>query len=261
MIYEEMNIVNQNESTRAVVVSVGEYLKKLNQVVTLHLTVDGKQYNYDLETVNYNEIHDVCSTFGECKEIGLSLCATDDYSFGWKLDNSFLALLDDNVKKYVTYKALYQSDYDEIASACVFDENGLSYPDEFTEDVPDIEKWYCCTPEITIRAESERNNDELYSSLKSKLDKLSTYCDAVELYEDEWEEYGIFEILGSVTLYTKDIPQIVEIFQSIKEELEKYESGEFAVSFGGFPDGENDYDFAIVRISDKPDVKASFLKF
>lgn len=263
MIYEEINIVNQNESTRAVVVRLGKYLERLHNILEFHLTVDGKQYNYDCKPVNYNEIHDVCSTFSECKEIRLSICMTgeiDEIIFGDCLNNIFLKPLQDDLKKYVRYKAIYQFNFDLLTSACVFDENGLSYPDDFTEDVPDIEKWYCHIHDITIRAEAERNNDELYNSLKSKLDKLSTYCDAVALY-DEWKEYGTFEMLGSITLCTKDIPQIVEILQGIKEEVEKYESGHFSVSFSGVPDGENDYDFAIVRISDEPDVKAGFMKF
>ena len=127
--------------------------------------------------------------------------------------------------------------------------------------MPDIEKWYCCTPEVTISAEEESDNQELYCSLKSKLDELNVYCDAVQLYEDEWADCGTFEMMRSVSFYTKDIPKIVEIIQSIKDELAGYASGKFEFLLCGVPDGEKDYDFAVVRISGKETVRSEFIKF
>lgn len=257
--YETFKISNCNADTKSFADEVGKYLQKIYEI-KMHICVDGKQYDYDDSEISEGEILDICEKLGEYKEIELSVYANISGG-GLGFDERFSGLFNDNLRDYVTYKERVYYDTDAGADACVFDKDGLRYPDNFTEEVPDdVKKWFCYTPEIIISAEDECNNQELYNSIKNKLTKLENYITIQDIL-DEWEESGTINIGMSISFDTNDISEIVKILQSIKDELEEYNSGEFKLLIGGIPDGENDYDFAIVKISCNPEVKAEFLKF
>lgn len=258
--YEEIRIKNSNAATRLFISKLAEYLLYLEEIVELNLYTDRQHYRYQSETFNKKELASVCKTLADNKKIKVTLRTMNGESFRWKVEDSFLGLLDDKLKKYVIYRATEYSDYEPEVGLCIFDVDGLRFPDEHNGEASDIEKWYCHTPEIVVRAEDEADNQALYESLKKKLDELKTYCDAVELYEDEWKDCGEFEFLCSISFHTRDIPAILRIFQSIHEEIMEYESSEFSLLLCGVPDGENDYDFAKVRICMKPEIKAEFVR-
>lgn len=254
--YEALKISNCNTDTKSFAGEAGKYLQKI-YVIAMHICVDGKQYDYEGFEISEGEILGICETLGEYNEIELSVRSDNGLSFVER----FSGLFDDNLKDYVIYKAWAYYDTDAGTDICVFDKDGLRYPDNFTEEVPDdVKTWFCYTTEITISAEDECDNQGLYNSIKNKLDELKNYWTTSDI-SDEWNEYGTIEIGLSISFDTDAIPQIVRILQSIKDEITKYDSGKFELLIGGIPGGENDYDFAIVKISGEPDVKAEFVKF
>lgn len=257
--YENLKISNCNADTESFAGEVGKYLQKIHDI-KMHICVDGNQYDYEGSEISEGEILGICETLGEYKEIELSVYANISCG-GFGFDERFSGLFNDNLKDYVIYKAWAYYDTDAGADGCVFDKDGLRYPDNFTEEVPDdVKKWFCYTPEIKISAEDECNNQELYNFIKNKINELENYLPIQDIL-DEWNEYGTIDLGLSISFDTEAIPQIVRVLQGIKDEITKYDSGKFELLIAGVPDGENDYDFAIVKISCNPEVKAEFLKF
>lgn len=256
--YETLKISNCNADTKSFAGEVGKYLQKIGDI-KMHICVDGNQYDYEGSEIGEGEILGICETLSEYSEIELSVYSDIGWALGF--DEEFSGLFNDDLKDYVIYKAWVYYDNNAGADGCVFDKDGLRYPDNFTEEVPDdVKKWFCYTPEFKISAKDECNNQELYNSIKNKLDELANYWTTSDI-SDEWEESGTIDIGMSISFDTDAIPHIVEILQGIKDEITKYDSGKFELLIAGIPDGENDYDFAIVRISCNPEVKAEFLKF
>lgn len=257
--YETFKISNCNADTKSFADEIGKYIQEIGDII--HICVDGNQYDYaDGSEITKGEIFDICEKLGEYKEIELSV-HTNISGGGLGFNKRFSGLFNDNLKDYVTYKEKVYYDIDAGADACVFDKDGLRYPDNFTEEVPDdVKTWFCLTPEIIISADDERDNQELYNSIKNKFDELKNYWESSNIL-DNWNKCGTIQLGLSILFDTKAIPEIVKILQSIKDEITEYNSGKSKLLICGIPAGENDYDFAIAKISCNPEVKAEFLKF
>lgn len=267
--YEELKISNVNEKTASLAVQVGKYLIKTWGIIRLELTVDGVVYGSTEERIEEGtEIYGICLNLVNAKEIYLSLRSVNNGGACWRIESSFMGALtdDEELKNNVTYKSTDYYDTDSYIDMYRYDKDGMSQPDYDSsfQDIADIEKWFCYTPEFVFTTE-ETDNTELYekvvNALKVFSEKLEDY-DFEDLVDDCFEDSGEIYINGSLSFATKSISEIEEIFSELSEELDSYEDVEFEFKIVAVPDGENDYNFASVAFSVEDDkIKTEYCRF
>ena len=66
---------------------------------------------------------------------------------------------------------------------------------------------------------------------------------------DDFEDYGEINCNGSIAFSTSDIETIHKIAGELAEITAKNEDVEFVFDISAVPDGENDYNFAVLKIN------------
>ena len=164
---------------------------------------------------------------------------------------------DESLTKNISYKSIDYYDTDSFVDACVFDENGLKCASKFDdafETVADIKEWYSYSPEIHITSEGMNDNTQLHEAvLKNLTEILTSVCeyDEDELdfrLEDDWEDSGDMLIAGSLCFPSSKIKELKSCCENIAREVNKYDSAKLELSINAVPNGEDDYDFAVLSI-------------
>ena len=267
--YEELYINNVNEKTADLASQVSKYLIETWGIINLELTADGVVYSSTEERIEEGtEIYGICMNLVNAKEILLSLRSVNNGGAWWRIESSFMGALtdDEKLKNNVTYKSTDYYDTDSYIDMYRYDEDGMSQLDYdgLFEDIADIEKWFCYTPEFVFTTE-ETDNTELYekviNALKAFSEELEEY-DFEDLIDDWFEDSGKIYMNGSLSFATESISEIEEIFGELSEELNGYEDVEFEVKIVAVPEGENDYNFASVSISvENGEVQTKYCRF
>ena len=253
--YEEIQIINCNEKTASLAEKVGEYLLKTWGIINLKLSVDGTEYTCEEDEIeDGTDFFTICKSLSEAKEISFSLRSNNNGGAYWRIESCFMGVLtdDEDLKNNVTYRSTDYYDQDSCVDAYLYDKNGLTRPeyDKTAEDVEDISRWFCYTPEFTLTTE-ETDNEELHEKILEIMQKLADNlidCDIEDFVDDCFED-GEMYINGSFSFETKSIPEIKSLLGELADELSSYDSSEFSAEINAVPEGENDYDFAVVSIT------------
>lgn len=252
--YEEIKIINCNEKTASFAKEVGEYLLKTWGIIGLKLNVDGTEYTCEEDKIeDGTELFTICKSLSDAKEISFSLRSNNNGGAYWRIESCFMGALtdDEDLKNNVTYRSTDYYDEDSCVDAYLYDKNGLARPeyDKTAEDVEDISRWYCYTPDFTLTTE-KTDNEELHEKILEIMQKLAEClidCDVEDFVDDCFED-GEMYINGSFSFETKSIPEIKSLLGELADELSSYDSSEFSAEINAVPEGENDYNFAVVSI-------------
>ena len=258
--YEQINVKNNNEQTKAVAEKIGEYMLETWGILNLKMTVDGKAFETDEESITEDsEFYEVCKNLDSAKNFEISLRSCNAGGLAWRKESAFVSMLtdDESLTKNISYKSIDYYDTDSFVDACVFDENGLKCASKFDdafETVADIKEWYSYSPEIHITSEGMNDNTQLHEAvLKNLTEILTSVCeyDEDELdfrLEDDWEDYGEMMIEGSLCFPSSKIKELKSCCENITREVNKYDSAKVELSINAVPNGEDDYDFAVLSI-------------
>lgn len=257
---EQINVKNNNEQTKAVAEKIGEYMLETWGILNLKMTVDGKAFETDEESITEDsEFYEVCKNLDSAKNFEISLRSCNAGGLAWRKESAFVSMLtdDESLTKNISYKSIDYYDTDSFVDACVFDENGLKCASKFDdafETVADIKEWYSYSPEIHITSEGMNDNTQLHEAvLKNLTEILTSVCeyDEDELdsrLEDDWEDYGEMMIEGSLCFPSSKIKELKSCCENITREVNKYDSAKVELSINAVPNGEDDYDFAVLSI-------------
>ena len=252
--YEEIKIINCNEKTASLAKEVGEYLLKTWGIISLKLRVDGAEYTCEEDKIeDGTDLFTACKTLTEAKEISLSLHSNNNGGACWRIESCFMGVLtdDEDLKNNVTYRSTDYYDQDSCVDVYLYNKNGLTSPDydKTKEDIEDISSWYCYTPDFTLTTE-ETDNEDLHEKILEIMQKLADNlidCDIEDFVDDCFEDGEIY-INGSFSFETKSIPKLESFLGELANELSLYDSSELSVEINAVPEGENNYNFAIVSI-------------
>lgn len=252
--YEEIKIINCNAKTSSLAREVGEYLLETWGIISLKLSVDGTEYTCQEDKIeDETELFTVCKSLAKAKEISFSLRTNNNGGAYWRMESCFMGALtdDEDLKNNVTYRSTDYYDQDSCLDVYLYDKNGLIRPeyDKTAEDIEDISGWYCYTPDFTLTTE-ETDNEELHEKILEIMQKLADNlidCDVEDFVDDCFED-GEMYINGSFSFETKSIPEIKDLLGELAEELSSYASTEFSAEINAVPEGDNNYNFAVVSI-------------
>ena len=255
---ESLKMQNDTELTAVFAEAVRDYLKETTGIVRLSLTVDGKGFVVEDEedglqvgTARY----DACDKLTQAKEVRFEMRSFGETSLDDRLEG-YLAILANNVelKDLVTYKCVEYSDEDERVFLCTFDENGLRFPHESfantIDDVMDIERWYCNTPNVSISFD-EDVDDDTCALLRDCFARLAALGgrDADEAVTDDLEEYGEIAIDGSLEIDKKDIKELESVLREMRGIFLSNGDAEWEIAVYAVPDGDGDYAYAALAIT------------
>lgn len=271
--YEELTIKNVNEKTKEVAKSVGKYLTDTWGIIELCLFVDGSKYEVnDFDKISEgSELYTVCEKLGEAKEVSLKLRSCNNGGASWRLDSCFMKYFSDDidVKNNVVYRSTDYYDTDAGVEAYLYDENGLQEP-KYSNDfncVADVKKWFSYTPMLRVADDEQAENEQLHNQIMNNLIELCKLFgfdedEIEEQLEDDWSDYGEIVLNGSASFLSKDIHSILEIANRIYDLLKQSESSEFEFELSAVPNGEEDYNFAVVSMFEcDGKIKAEFCRF
>ena len=206
------------------------------------------------------ELYDVCKGLRSAADVNMFLRSCNNGGFNWRRESGFLSLLnnDDELKNNIVYKSTDYYDSDTWVDLCFYDKSGFEFPiDQFDSDieqVKDISEWYCYTYDLVIETEKEKDNQELHEFLHKNLKNIAEVIYDVpeeeieDFIEDGWEDYGEILIDRSMRFPSSKIEQMKLSLEAISEEVRKYDDVSFIVEINAVPDGEGDYDFAVLSI-------------
>ncbi len=175
----------------------------------------------------------------------------------YRLESSFMKHLtdDEELRQNVTYCSTDYYDCDDYDDMYIYNENGLRKPEynNAADSVADIREWFCFTPTIHIFAENHEEKTALYGKaiilFKELADALGFDKDAFEShFEDSWADCGELSWYNSTAFTSESIKTIKYIGNQLKKLCDAYDDIDFAFVISAVPNGENDYDFASVRI-------------
>ena len=247
---EELTIQNRNDKTTAVAKAVSDYLKKTWGIINLSLDVDGTAYNFSDDKIEPDsELAIICDNLSQARNIKMFLRSCNAGGASWRTTSCFLSMLDNDslLTPFIEYRSIDYYDSDPEIEMMKYDEKGLWYPDydNSFDDIKDIKRWYAYSPDITIEAEDECENEELHQQLIKCLKKLQDVDEEYD-FEDDWEDYGEIVPYHSLAFTNNDIQTIKAIFQDIYDLVKDIDSVDYTFSIYAVPDGENDYDFASI---------------
>lgn len=253
--YEELRIINCSEKTASLAREVGEYLLETWGIISLELNIDGVEYTSEEDKIeDGTELFAICKSLADAKEICLSLRSNNSGGAYWRIESSFMGAFtdDEDLRNNVTYRSVDYYDQDSCVDAYFYCENGLISPDydKTADDVADISRWFCYTPDFTLTTE-ETDNEELHEKILEIMQKIADClidCDIEDFVEDCFEDGEMF-INGSFSFDKKSVPEIVNLLGELANELSSYDSTEFSAEINAVPEGEDDYDFAVVSIT------------
>ena len=260
---EMLTVKNTNQKTSIFLERVGEYLLKTWGITELKISVDGKTYETDEESISEGmELYDVCKGLRSAADVNMFLRSCNNGGFNWRRESEFLSLLnnDDELKNNIVYKSTDYYDSDTWVDLCFYDKSGFEFPiDQFDSDieqVKDIREWYCYTHDIVVETDEagEKENDELHDLLYENLKGiLVSVCgidekEVEDYIEDDWQDYGEILIEPSITFPTAKVEQLSNYFTTVMDEVKKHDNVNVIVEINAVPDGEGDYDFAVLSI-------------
>ncbi len=162
---------------------------------------------------------------------------------------------DDDLKQNVTYRSTDYYDCDDYFDMRFYNENGLQEPqyNNAADSVADIQKWFCYTPTIHIFAEEYENKTELNEKATLLLRQMGDVLGFTEYeFEDHFEDissdYGELSWFNSTIFSTETVKGLKDICSQLMSLCSNYDDIDFDFEISAVPDGENDYDFASVRI-------------
>lgn len=258
---ELLSVINANKATAVFLAKVGEYLLKTWGIIQLDLSVDQKEYRTEEGSIREGtELFDICGNLNAAAEVRMYLRSCNSGGLEWRRESEFLSVLGsaEELKEYISYKSIDYYDTDPEVALCSFDENGLLYPaGRFSgglDGVADIREWYCYTPEIAFSSETQRNNKALHTVIRNSLERiLSSVCgyaeDVIaERIDDDWEDCGEITLSGSLRFSADRIGDLTDALSGILDEAEQYDDFGITLEINAVPDGEDDYDFAVLSI-------------
>ena len=272
--YEELIISNIDMWTAEVADAVSKYLMATYGIVSISLTVDGHLIKAeDIDCVGSHEVlASACHGLVKANNIVLRLRSCNGYGAQWRLESSFLKLLNDSEQgnKNITYRSIDYYDTDSFVDMYLFDENGLrslQYTDAAT-CISDIQTWYCYSPSISIAADPENVSATLAQKLTSAMHRLCkegfgfSDDDIAELLDDGIEEYGEMIVNGPLSFSADKLPHIAALASELKVYMDEVEDAEFEFEVYAVADGEDDYEFASVAITaDEDGIHIGYCKF
>lgn len=258
--YEELTIHNVNQKTAHLAAEVGEYLLKIEDILSISLCCDDIELKSTTESKIQNDslFYPICKNLANAKEIHLCLRSVSYCGAYKRLEFCFMkSFTDDNeLKENVIYKSTDYYDTDTGIELYLYDQNGLQaleYQNSF-ESVADIEKWVSYTPDIYLFDEEQKDNAVLHKTIRAIFEKLCFDCfgwnedDFDDQFEDDWEEFGEIILDGAVSFTTGKIQDIVNLANQLVVQVEQAKLSEFRFELYAVPDGKDDYNFASVAI-------------
>ena len=255
---EEIHINNLNEKTARFADEVGKYLAGTRGIRNLILEADDKRYVSGEDSIKEgSDLYDVCAGLGTAGAINIRLRSVNDRGLAWRQTSSFLCKLTDELKGLVSYRSTDYYDSDEAVDVCCFDENGFYEPVYRPVDADilrGIEKWYSYSPAVRISVDSTEGCADLHKEAAGLLRKLFTEGSGgiedefVELFDDDFDEYGEMTLSGSFSFDTGAIRTISETAGDLASAVAACDSARLDLDIYAVPDGENDYDFAVLHI-------------
>lgn len=167
---------------------------------------------------------------------------------------------DITARKYVKYKATEYYDTSPEVEIVAFGEDGLADLSQCrvkTEDVDDIRQWFSYSYEIYLNVDDTEGKESLYETVMNNLNEIikvtsdgedGPYTPGIDSC---WEDYGEISLGNSITIKTPVIGVIKSCLQNIYDEVQKYDGVMFECILNAVPDGEGDYDFAALSITEK----------
>lgn len=266
--YEELKINNVNKKTAQLTSEVGRYLKKTWGVNFIELTVDGCVYSEcDIDEIKNNpELYDVCINLTKYADINLKLSSINAGGAAWRLESSFMQYLtnDKDLTDNVVYRSIDYYDQDCDMEMYLFDSNGLTKPvyNRTAADVADITKWFFYNFEIRVESE-DTENETIHEYVLNAFENLAGLAesDFVDT-ADDYADYGEMLMSGSLIFSAENIHTATEILNNLTQKMAEFENVELAIEAAGISDGENDYNFASVVITNSEDkVITEFARF
>ena len=258
---ESMMLHNVNAETAELAEKYAQYLLKTWGIDSLEITADGESYTCEEETVEEDdEFAALVRSLPDRADFSVRFLSTNGGGLTWRreLFLDWMSENEDALKENVFYKSMDYYDVDPKIDLCLFNENGLSYPEpQPAEDLTQAEavsEWFAYSPEIRIETD-DPDDEELHDEVMNALSELmQDVFDADEDdITDEWED-GEISFDGSLSVAGTDIGAMIEGFQRIGNILSEHESAEMHLDIGFVSDNDESRPFAVLHVADDANI-------
>ncbi len=108
---EQINVKNNNEQTKAVAKKIGEYMLETWGILNLKMTVDGKAFETDEESITEDsEFYEVCKNLDSAKNFEISLRSCNAGGLAWRKESTLsMRILLLKRRKLLRMKMIYMS--------------------------------------------------------------------------------------------------------------------------------------------------------
>lgn len=252
--YEEMRINLSDESCKALARAYGKYLLKTWGISSLWIEADGNNFFTDEEEVEENsEIGKACAALDTFESVSINLMSENNGGLSWRRE-LFLDMLKNSPDLYmgnVVYRSMDYYDVTPDIDLCVFDSNGLCFPEcpgeTGFEIVSDVTAWYCGTPEIRITTD-DPDNAELHDRVLGIMEQILQVVsddDEIEV-EDEWEDEGELLLSDSIRISGENAKIMKERLQKLTCCVAENRSLKMELHLNFVSDSEDDYPFSVL---------------
>lgn len=254
---ESMTLHNVNAETAELAEKYAQYLLKTWGIDSLEITADGESYTCEEESFDEDiELAALVRSLPDRADFSVRLLSTNGGGLTWRRE-LFLEWMSENedaLKENVFYKSMDYYDVDPKIDLCLFDKNGLSYPEpQQAEDLTQAEavsEWFAYSPEIRIETD-DPDDEELHDEVMNALSELmQDVFDADEDdITDEWED-GEISFDGSLSVAGTDIGAMIEGFRRIGNILSEQESAKMHLDIGFTSENDESRPFAVLHVAD-----------